>query len=134
MLESIEKIINISAVVINVLTILMLIIIPTTNNNYLLFIHTIIMPFIFFHWLLQDNTCMLTVIERRIRKILGVKNKETYIGKFIEPIYDLPKILDSIKGYVFMMGSILWIFSMITLILKYKKGKITSIKNLFEIK
>ena len=47
---------------INVLHIIVIIFVlcaPFSGSNYLLFMHTIIVPFIMLHWVLNNNTCSL---------------------------------------------------------------------------
>lgn len=50
-------------------------------------IHSIIIPFLFFHWYTND-TCLLTEIEK---KITGKHDNETFIGKILKPIYNISK-------------------------------------------
>ena len=60
---------------------------PFSQNREYIIIHVILVPFLFFHWLTNNDTCALTEIE----KFLTSKNKntETYIGSILSPIYKL---------------------------------------------
>ena len=40
---------------------------PFTNSNYILLLHSIITPFLMLHWVLNDNTCSLTLLEKYVR-------------------------------------------------------------------
>ena len=54
--------------VLHLLVIIFIICTPFTDSNYLLLMHTIIIPFIIMHWYLNNNTCSLTVAEQYLRQ------------------------------------------------------------------
>jgi hypothetical protein len=53
------------------LFVLFVVVTPFIDSNYFLFLHLMIVPFVMFHWVLNDNTCVLTIIERKLRKDLN---------------------------------------------------------------
>jgi len=59
----------------HIIYILFVVITPFTNSNYFLLLHSITIPFMMMHWVCNDNTCVLTLIERKIREKIG-KGKE----------------------------------------------------------
>ena len=48
--------------------------------------HSIIIPFLFFHWYTNDS-CFLTEIEKIITG--KTDNKSTFIGSILDPIYNI---------------------------------------------
>ena len=80
---------------IHILIILCILIIPFINSNYLLFFFVLIIPFIQMHWLLNDDTCALTELEKFLRNEKD-KNKcftKKYLAQYL--------ILIIIKNLVF---------------------------------
>jgi hypothetical protein len=106
------------------------------DSNYILFIHSIIMPFIMFHWLLNNNMCALTLLETKLReKITGnVNNKKECIScKIIEPIYDFKNNYADRAKFIYGATTTLWIISLIRLYFRYKRGFIKTYHDLFII-
>ena len=96
---------------------------PFLNSNYILFIHSIIMPFIMFHWLLNNNMCALTLLETKLReKITGIVNakKECISCKIIEPIYDFKQNYKERASFIYLVTAILWFISVGKIYRKYK--------------
>ena len=121
---------------IHIIFICFVIVAPFLNSNYILFIHSIIMPFIMFHWLLNNNMCALTLLETKLReKITGIVNakKECISCKIIEPIYDFKNNYKDRAKFIYSSATILWIISIVRLYSRYKKGHIKSYKDLFII-
>jgi hypothetical protein len=81
---------NISANIISfihLLVVLFVINIPLiTDNPFILLYYCFIVFFIMIHWHYNDDTCVLTLIESKLR---GKKDTETYFGKLIKPIYNV---------------------------------------------
>ena len=67
-------------------TILFIALTPFFNNYRTLFIHFLFIPLLVLHWKLNDDTCILTEIEKYIRKTK--QNKQTFIGSIMGPIYE----------------------------------------------
>ena len=118
----------------HILIILFIVGVPFTNSKYLLLIHIIIIPFIMLHWVLNDNTCALTVVERKLRKnINGAEydDDDCITCKLIEPIYDFRKNYDKFTIIIYMITTLLWGISVGKLVYKYNSSQITSFKDLF---
>ncbi len=63
--------------IIHLIVIIFVLATPFSNSNYLMLLHIIVVPFIMLHWLLNNNTCCLTVVEKYIRqKTITTKIKE----------------------------------------------------------
>jgi len=119
---------------IHLLFVLFIIGVPFINSNYLLFVHVIIVPFIVLHWICNDNTCVLTLVEKKLRKdIYGDKyNKDDCITcKLIEPVYDFRKNYKQFSRIIYTITFILWSISLGRLLYKYKNNEITTYRDLF---
>lgn len=64
----INKSILVLITVLHLIIVLFIIITPFTNSNYLLLLYVITVPFIILHWVMNNNTCSLTVAEKYIRQ------------------------------------------------------------------
>lgn len=105
---------------------------PFIGSNYLLFIHSIIIPFLIFHWVCNDNMCALTLIEKKLRKeIYGTEDDNCITCQLIEPVYDFRKNYDQFTVLIYTVTIILWLISLGHLFYRYKNGKIDSWKDLF---
>jgi len=118
----------------HIIFILFVIGIPLTNSNYFLMIHSIIIPFLIIHWLCNDNTCILTIIERNLKKKLyGDKydDNDCFTCRLIEPIYDFKNNYNTFSKIIYIVTIILWLISIGKLYCKYRNGEINTIKKLF---
>ena len=71
----------------HLLVVLFVINVPLISNNpFVLMYYCFIVFFIMIHWHYNDDTCVLTLIESKLR---GKKDTETYFGKLIKPIYNV---------------------------------------------
>ena len=114
---------------VHILYILFIVIVPFTNSNYLLFLHTIIVPFMIFHWILNDNTCFLTLVEKYIRNGFNTvkgrtNNDDCFTCRIIEPIYDFEKNNKTMSDLIYIITIFLWVVSFTKLYKKYSSGEI----------
>lgn len=119
--------------VIHVIILLFVIIAPFSGSNCLRTLHIIVIPFILFHWYVNDNTCALTVAEKFIReKTYGqeVNKEECFSYKFIAPIYDFNKNYDEYSNFTYTAMIALWSVSIFNMTNEYYRGNIKSIKDL----
>ena len=123
-------------IIIHIIFVLFVVLTPFTNSNYLLCMHILIVPFIIIHWLLNDNTCALTTIEKKMReKIYGIKNahKECFSCKIIEPIYDFKKNYKERANFIYFMTTLLWLTSVAKIYKKFKTKEVTRFIDLMKI-
>ena len=108
---------------------------PFVDSNYFLFIHMIFIPFLILHWVCNDNTCVLTIIERKARKeIYGKVDEEDCITcKLIEPVYDFRKNYKPYSIIIYGLTIMLLLMSSGKLYYKYTTGSISSFRDLFII-
>jgi hypothetical protein len=103
---------------------------PFIGNNQLLIYHALIIPFIILHWLLNENTCFLTIMERKIKyEMYGVlPNKTDCIShKLVAPIYDFADDNKSLEIFIYMITISLWMVTIYKLYYRYKNNKYKSI-------
>ena len=109
---------------------------PFLDSNYFLMLHFIMIPFVMFHWVCNDNTCMLTTVERSLRKeISGEEYKENdcITCKLIEPVYDFKNNFESQSKLIYLITFTLWAITISKLYCKYRFGIITRFMDLFKI-
>ena len=79
------------------------IMVPVCNLEQLLKMYSTLIPFLFFHWSINDDTCALTVIEQLLR---SEKDKhKTFMGQIMNGVYILPEdaLGTLIKGTFFLL-------------------------------
>lgn len=115
--------------------VLFVVVIPFTNSTYFLFLHAIFIPFMILHWICNDNTCVLTIIERQLRKYTTGKasDDDCITCRLIEPVWDFRKNYEGFTAFIYIVTILLWLISVIKLICKYRSGEIKNIKDLFVI-
>lgn len=120
---------------IHILLVLFVVIVPFTNINYLLLLHAIIVPFIMLHWILNNNTCALTLMEKHLKKIVygEIDENECITCKLIEPIYDFKNNYESFSKIIYSITLGLWMLSIGKLYYKYHTGQINNFINLFTL-
>jgi hypothetical protein len=86
---------------------------PFTNYELLLSYHFIIIPFLWMHWITNNDICALTVIES---KITGKDMDSTYMASIINPIYQIKN-----KDF-YIISAILFAITTYRLYSKYNFG------------
>ena len=112
------------------------ILVPFMNSNYLLMMHSILVPFVMLHWVANNNMCALTLMEQALReKITGEKfdRKKCISARIIEPIYDFKNNHESRARLIYGLTTLLWFISIGKLYYRYKTGCIKSWQDLFII-
>ena len=108
---------------------------PFFNSNYFLLLHTIFIPFLIFHWICNDNTCVLTVIEKKLRKEISgeVDENDCITCRLIEPVYDFRKNYQGFTMIIYTITILLFLLSSGKLVYRYSTGEIKGLKDLFII-
>ncbi len=125
-----------SITLLHTLLVLFVVLAPFISSNYLLMLHFITIPFLIIHWLFNDNTCILTIIERNMRKQIykeHYNDDDCFTCKLIEPIYDFKSNYDKFSKIIYFVTIILWLVSASRLLYKYQTGNISSWKELFKL-
>lgn len=96
---------SITAILISVLHLAFaafMVIAPFSSSKLLLLLHAIVTPFILFHWIMNNDTCFLTLLERYLR---GIDDTETsFFHSLVSPIYKLPNIV---------VGRTVWVITIV---------------------
>ena len=75
---------------------------PFSRNLGVVAMHAITVPFLLFHWLLNDDTCFLTLVERRLR---GLSEGDSgFFHALVSPVYKLPE---------YVVGKAVWVITIL---------------------
>lgn len=122
--------------IIHLIVIIFVLAAPFSNSNYLILLHAIVIPFIILHWLLNNNTCCLTVAEKYIREKntgTSVKEGDCFTYQLVAPIYDFNKNHQAFSTFIYILTISLWFVSVYNLSNKFCTGQIKSINDLCTI-
>jgi hypothetical protein len=118
------------------LFVLFVVLAPFVNSNYILLLHACSMPFLMLHWFVNDDTCVLTIIERQLRKqIYGEEYEEEdcFTCNLIKPVYNFVDNYKTFSKLIYMFTTIFWLISFGKLFCKFRNGEITNWKQFFII-
>lgn len=91
----------------HIMFVLWVVITPFTHNEPMLVLHLMVMPFLWFHWVLADDTCALTLMERHLR---GVPSDESFFHNLVSPVY---KIRDKdLRAASWIASVVLWLITL----------------------
>ena len=71
---------------IHLIFLIAILVVPFTNDQRNLEFYSILIPFLFFHWSVNDDTCALTQAEMYVT---GQKKEETFMHRVVSPIYKM---------------------------------------------
>ena len=105
-----NKLILKSIQLIHFLVVLFIVYVPFTNDESLLFLHFVFIPFLYVHWLTNNNVCALTMLEQKIQqKVHGKSNKnECFTCKIINPVFDVHKNHKNMNKFIYISTFSLW--------------------------
>jgi hypothetical protein len=118
----------------HILFILYVTLIPFSNNERLKLLHITIIPFIILHWVLNNNTCCLTLTEQHLRKKIMKDNyneEDCITCKLINPVYDFKNNYKKHVFFIYFITIILWLINIVDL---YNQDKLKNFKLLFKLK
>lgn len=121
-------------IVLHFIFVLCVVLVPFIGSNYYLLMHAIIVPFVIFHWIINDNTCALTLMEKKIRfNLYGTipNPDDCFTYKLIAPVYDFKKNNTKFSTLIYVVTITLWLISIYKLYDKYKNGKIKTMHDMF---
>lgn len=121
-------------VLLHILFIIFIILAPFSNIKYLLVMHAITIPFMLLHWITNNNTCALTLIERNVRKQLygsSYSDSDCFSCRLIEPVYDFANNMGSLNVFFYITTITLWLVSIYNIRQKFLSGEISSFCDLF---
>jgi hypothetical protein len=106
---------------------------PFIGNNYFLILHAIVVPFMMAHWYTNDNSCALTMMEKKIRfNLYGEEPdpNECFTYNLIAPVYDFKKNNADMSFIIYMVTIALWGYTLLRLYTNYKEGKLSKLEDL----
>ena len=109
--------------------------VPITNSNYFLSLHSCLMPFLLLHWVTNDNTCVLTTVEKFARKKYSKEYDEMdcFTCRLIDPVYNFKENNVSHTKLIYMVTIFFWLLSSSKLLYKYRTGEISKWQQFFII-
>jgi hypothetical protein len=119
--------------IIHFLVIIFVVITPFFGNNYVLLVHSIVVPFIILHWAYNDDSCFLTTIELSLRRRLygrPVDKNDCLTCRIMSPIYNVTTQHEEYSRSIYIITLLLWSVSFSKLVVKYKGGEIKGILDL----
>ncbi len=122
--------------IIHLIVIIFVLAAPFSNSNYLILLHIIVVPFIMLHWLLNNNTCCLTVAEKYIRKktiTTKIKEEDCFTYQLIAPIYDFSKNHEAFSTFIYIITISVWSLSVYNLSNKLYNGEIKKLDDFAQI-
>lgn len=87
------------------------------------------------HWLMNNNTCALTIFEKFLRKKLNNDYDENncFTCKLIEPVYDFKNNYETFSKIIYLGTIILWLIALGKLYYKWRTGLIKSWSDLVKL-
>jgi len=100
--------------IIHIFLVCFVVIVPFTNSVPLLLLHSVTMPFLMLHWLLNDNTCALSTTEMYLREQMSDtvdRKKECFTCNIFDTLYDFNKDYDRFSMLIYLITTLLWLLS-----------------------
>ncbi len=91
--------------VIHLVFLLWILVVPFMNDRRQLEFYSIVIPFIFYHWSVNDDTCALTQAEMYVT---GRDKDETFMGRVVGPIYKMEE--NDVNRLTKTLFFVLWAF------------------------
>lgn len=92
---------------VHTLFVLWVALIPFVGGCYWLELYAIALPFLWLHWMTNDDTCALTLLESNLR---GISSEETFMSKLISPVYKFQDQSTS-RRFFFAVSYFLWVIA-----------------------
>jgi len=85
-----------------------MVMVPFSDNEPMLVLHLFTVPFLWFHWIMNDDTCSLTLIEMKLR---GLETCEkSFFYSLVSPVYK-PKD-DDVRAVAWVAAIGLWLVTL----------------------
>lgn len=120
-------------VILHFIFVMFVVITPFIGNNYFLLLHAITVPFMMLHWYVNDNNCVLTLMEKQIRyNLYGTipDPDDCFMHRLIAPIYDFRKNNDDMSSFLYIVTFGLWIYTLIRLYNNFMDGKLSKLQDI----
>lgn len=95
----------------HILLVVWLVVTPFTQNEPMLVLHLIMVPFLWFHWILNDDTCALTLIEQKLRGIDPSEcSEKSFFFNLVSPVYKIQD--DAVRKISWVLSIALWLVTL----------------------
>lgn len=120
--------------IVHLCVIMFVILIPFINSPYLLFMHSVFVPFLVFHWITNNNTCVLTTLEKYYRDTKTKDDEnDCFTCKLIDPVFDFTKNYKQFSIFTYVVTGVMWSVSTYRITSKIKHNEIKNIRDLLVI-
>lgn len=80
---------------------------PFSSNRTALVMHALVTPFLWLHWILNDDTCALTLLEKKIRGLED--DSHSFFYALVSPVY---KVRDAdVRVACWVASIVLWLIT-----------------------
>jgi len=121
-------------IVMHFIFVLFVVLVPFIGNNYFLILHSVVIPFMMAHWYMNDNNCALTLMEKKLRKVINNGQEpdpaDCFTYNLIAPVYDFKKNYAEFSILIYGITIGLWFYSMYRLYDNWKNGKLQRLEHL----
>lgn len=76
---------------------------PFSSNARVLVLHYLCVPLVWLHWLTNDQTCVLTLLEKRAR---NVENDESFFHALLSPVFNISD--EGVRRACWAASAMLW--------------------------
>lgn len=101
---------------------------PFTNSTILLLLHFMIVPFLMLHWVLNNDMCAVTEVEKFVRQQIAgdrrIEYHECFSYKIVGPVYNFVSNNPNYSKYTWSITFILWAITTYKLYIKYQTGEV----------
>lgn len=128
-----NQLILILITIIHLFVVLFVVLTPFFGNSYVLFVHVLLVPFIVVHWILNNDSCVLTDIELNLRQktsTIPITKNDCITCRVMSPIYNIVDQHAEYSRSIYIITGFLWSFALYKLSTKYKNGEIKKIYDL----
>lgn len=91
--------------IIHLFFLLWILVAPFLNDRKQLEFYSMVIPFLFYHWSVNDDTCAITQAESYLT---GKHKDETFMGRIVGPIYKMED--NEVNNLTKTMFFVLWAF------------------------
>lgn len=83
---------------------------PLVNN--LLTLHAVLVPFLWLHWVTNEDACALTELEKRLR---GVDDTGTFVHSVVGPVFRAGRSDAAWSRACWVVSAAAWVVTMVRL-------------------
>lgn len=120
-------------IILHLMFVLFVVLTPFIGSNYFLILHAITVPFMMAHWLMNDNNCALTLMEKKVREAMNGEApdpNDCFTYNLIAPVYDFKKNNESNATLIYIITISLWFVTLYRLYENWRAGKLQRLEHI----